>query len=186
MPQERNNKYWEERQELDLGRIEELQKSGISKNKTFLVLFYSGCFSTEKKNALTNREIAFIMKNKKEFNSMTKHKNIKITENDVQVVELMKNFLSYQGFKNAQIILFGSRARGDMVEDSDYDFMILIENDLMSQEKRTLQANLARYLIKKKKMLPMDVIIKSKKRFEEERQYNGNLAYAVNLEGVAL
>ena len=41
--------------------------------------------------------------------------------------------------ENASLILFGSRARGDFREDSDWDLLILTSKDLGYQVKRKLR-----------------------------------------------
>jgi len=37
-----------------------------------------------------------------------------------------------------KIILFGSRARGDYKEDSDWDFLIIVNEELNRKEKRAI------------------------------------------------
>lgn len=44
-----------------------------------------------------------------------------------QVLQLVKNAV-HEVDENAQIILFGSRARGDFHKESDWDFLILTVN----------------------------------------------------------
>lgn len=41
--------------------------------------------------------------------------------------------------ENASLILFGSRARGDYKEDSDWDFLILTSKDLGRQLERKIR-----------------------------------------------
>jgi predicted nucleotidyltransferase len=53
----------------------------------------------------------------------------KFTEKDKRIFEKMKQaVLSID--ESAEIILFGSRARGDFKEDSDYDFLILTDKEV--------------------------------------------------------
>ncbi|NUO02144.1 MAG: nucleotidyltransferase domain-containing protein [Saprospiraceae bacterium] len=44
--------------------------------------------------------------------------------------------------KQAEVILFGSRARGDFRQDSDWDFLILLEKPLNPQLKDLIRENL--------------------------------------------
>jgi uncharacterized protein len=44
--------------------------------------------------------------------------------------------------ENAQVILFGSRARGDYRKDSDWDFLILIEKPVDEPFKRKIRDNI--------------------------------------------
>ncbi|MBR1466078.1 MAG: nucleotidyltransferase domain-containing protein [Bacteroidaceae bacterium] len=39
--------------------------------------------------------------------------------------------------KNAKVILFGSRARGDFSSNSDWDILLLLDNDKLSQQELT-------------------------------------------------
>ena len=41
--------------------------------------------------------------------------------------------------KKAQVILFGSRARGDHSEQSDWDFLILLEQEATEKKKREIR-----------------------------------------------
>lgn len=45
---------------------------------------------------------------------------------DEQVLKLMRNVLSERLPKDGEAILYGSRARGDAREDSDWDILILL------------------------------------------------------------
>ena len=44
-------------------------------------------------------------------------------ERDKEIIEFLKKLK--EKFKLSKIILFGSRAKGDYLEDSDYDFIIV-------------------------------------------------------------
>lgn len=61
-----------------------------------------------------------------------------------QVLQLVKKAV-HEVDDKAEIILFGSRARGDFHEESDWDFLILIENG----EKFNVKSNLIDKLFNK-------------------------------------
>jgi len=44
----------------------------------------------------------------------------------------------------ADVILFGSRARGDAREDSDWDFLVLLKNPLSSKEEDLIRNTIYR------------------------------------------
>jgi uncharacterized protein len=52
---------------------------------------------------------------------------------DMNEIEIAKKTiieeLEKYGFRAVKIILFGSRARGDFKEDSDWDFYVMIDKD---------------------------------------------------------
>ncbi|MEJ5253086.1 MAG: nucleotidyltransferase domain-containing protein [Armatimonadota bacterium] len=58
-----------------------------------------------------------------------------------KVIELAKHIiheeLERRGFSVRQIILFGSRARGDFRPDSDWDFFVIVDRDISDAEYRT-------------------------------------------------
>ncbi len=87
------------------------------------------------------------------------------------------------GWQVCRIILFGSRARGDYEEGSDYDFLVIINKDLSRVEKIDLawhiQKRLAYYIAS-------DIIIKHTDRLEKEKNDKGLLSYYALGEGVLL
>ena len=101
-------------------------------------------------------------------------------------VNLIKNYLIERNIVIDKFYLFGSRARNDFSTDSDYDFMIVIKNDLKPSEKRAVIADIYRYLIKEGALIVMDLIIKPAKIFHSESREKGYLAHTVLTEGKEL
>ena len=95
--------------------------------------------------------------------------------------EQIKNAVATAGFGLAEIILFGSRARGTAEKDSDWDFMVIIENKLELREIMSLTDKIKRALIKSG--MPNDVIIKYKGDFEYNKRTCGNVSYYAVQEG---
>lgn len=50
-----------------------------------------------------------------------------VKEKDRRVVERCKNLMLERGVPLHSVVLFGSRARGDEDEDSDYDVLVVVE-----------------------------------------------------------
>ena len=63
--------------------------------------------------------------------------------------------------KNAEIVLFGSRARGDQRPDSDWDFLILTSFPESEQNERTIQEKL--FYVELESAQAISAIIHSKK-----------------------
>lgn len=83
-----------------------------------------------------------------------------------------------------KIILFGSRARGDSNPESDWDFLIITNNEIDLKLKREI-----RFQIRKKLShlsAGVDLIIKSVKETEECKNDTGIVAYYAVKEGIAL
>ena len=78
------------------------------------------------------------------------------------------------------VYLFGSRARGDFREDSDYDLLVIVP-DATPRDRRTL--NYA-YAAKSGTGVPADVIPCTRAAFERFRDHVGTLSYEASHFGV--
>ena len=83
-----------------------------------------------------------------------------------------------------QIILFGSRARGDARSDSDWDFLVVTGKRLTWAEKLELWLTLARRLAIK--TMTADILIKFEPDFERDRHDVGKTTYYAAKEGAYL
>lgn len=84
----------------------------------------------------------------------------------------------------ATVFLFGSRARGDFDEKSDYDLLIVTKNKVSMRKKieisEMLREEFSSYLI------PTDIIIKSRKEVEYYKDKIGSVVREALKEGVAI
>ncbi len=109
--------------------------------------------------------------------------NKKISENiiAVQLIHKLKSLVSVYD-KNAEIILFGSRARGDWHEESDWDFLILIDLESIEKFKDSLRNEILNEI-----ELPFNesvfVIVKNKIDWEENFSVTP-LFYNISEEGI--
>jgi predicted nucleotidyltransferase len=83
-----------------------------------------------------------------------------------------------------ELILFGSRARGDYNEFSDYDLLIIIKEDLSYPEKIILSEDIRNQMAKL--LIPTDIIIKSKKEVENLKNRIGSIVSYSLEEGIIL
>jgi predicted nucleotidyltransferase len=95
---------------------------------------------------------------------------------------LLKGML--QGVNYKEIILFGSRVRGDSSEKSDHDIMIVMKNNLTIREKMELSSLLRKKLAKEG--IDADLIIKSKEELNYYRTKIGSVVREVLKEGIRL
>jgi len=101
-------------------------------------------------------------------------------DNKIQeVIKQTFNDLDYE-----RIILFGSRARDDFSEGSDYDILIIVQKSLAIEEKMRLLARLRKELAKKG--IDADIIIKSNDEVEYYKDKIGSVVRTALKEGVAL
>jgi len=89
-----------------------------------------------------------------------------------------------KGHDYEKIILFGSRARGDSSKNSDYDFMIIMKNNLIPRKKIKLSSLLRKKLAKKG--IDADLVIKSKDEIHDYKTKIGSVVREALKEGIAL
>jgi predicted nucleotidyltransferase len=84
----------------------------------------------------------------------------------------------------AKIILFGSRAKGDFRERSDYDILVIVRVFLTIKEKMRLTGLLRKELAKIG--IDADIIIKSQDELDYYKEKIGSVVKSALKEGVAL
>lgn len=77
------------------------------------------------------------------------------------------------------IYLFGSRARGDADEESDYDLLIVVPDDFPAAEATPSKA----FELIAGRRIPMDATIVRASRFADRARRIGTLSYQVAREG---
>lgn len=87
-------------------------------------------------------------------------------------------------YNYSSIILFGSRARNDYKDNSDYDLLLVVQDVLSVQEMRKMQVSIRKELALQG--IDADVIVKTKHIVEEYRTRKGNIIYNALKEGVVL
>ncbi len=85
---------------------------------------------------------------------------------------------------DCRILLFGSRARRDNSNDSDYDFLIITKETIDVRKKRTLKSILRKELARFK--IPADILIQSEEEINLKKEITGHILKQVLREGVAI
>ena len=101
-----------------------------------------------------------------------------------KIKKIINQVFEEKGIKVKGIILFGSRARGDFKENSDWDLLIIVEKELLRDEIVEIS-----HLIRRKladEFIPSDVIIKSKEEVEERQKVIGSVIKSAMEEGISL
>ena len=83
-----------------------------------------------------------------------------------------------------KIILFGSRARKNFFEESDYDFLVITKETYEEKQKRILKSMIRKELAKFK--IPSDILIQSETEIELKKEITGHIIKQVLKEGVVL
>ncbi|MHB1680324.1 MAG: nucleotidyltransferase domain-containing protein [bacterium] len=78
------------------------------------------------------------------------------------------------GYKVEDIYLFGSRARGDYKDDSDWDFFVIVDKDISAEDESRILLNCRRLMAKLN--ISNDIIISSKIELNENNNV-GNITY---------
>ena len=100
------------------------------------------------------------------------------------IKETIEKVLRQYDVKPLKIILFGSRARGNYKEDSDWDCFVIVDGELDRGRKREIIARIRMELAHLK--IPNDIIIQSSALFEKRKNDVGYLSYYVLKEGVEI
>jgi len=101
-----------------------------------------------------------------------------------KAVKLLKGILADFGVSNCQIMLFGSRARGEYTSASDYDFLVIIENPMSLSEKRRITSFIRMRMAESN--ISVDVFLKDIRDYESYKDIVGSLSYEVGKEGIAV
>lgn len=85
---------------------------------------------------------------------------------------------------DAEVYVFGSRARGDSSSVSDYDLLIVSKKSFTPREKITLRSTIRKELILHDVL--SDVLLQSRKEIREKRNLPGHIIRTAMAEAIAL
>ncbi len=100
-----------------------------------------------------------------------------------KIKEIILNAAENHGVKIDKIIIFGSRARGDYKEESDWDVAVIAEK-IDEEKKKDLWYEIYSRLADAK--IYADVLIFDKRTHEENKKYRGFVNYWIEQEGVVI
>jgi predicted nucleotidyltransferase len=81
-----------------------------------------------------------------------------------------------------EVWLFGSRARGDHHNDSDYDLLILVDDWWPDEKVNLVEA----FRLVEDRTVPVDAVMLRRGRFEERKKLIGTLSHEIACEGKLL
>jgi len=86
-----------------------------------------------------------------------------------------------EGVEVKKVILFGSRARGDHREDSDWDLLVVVGGSPNKEVIRRLQYRIYKSLSRSR--IYCDVVVVSEEYYDRCKDVVGTIAYYAHLEG---
>jgi predicted nucleotidyltransferase len=98
-----------------------------------------------------------------------------------KAINIIKEELNKNGIEVKKIILFGSRARNDYKDDSDRDFLIVIDKEINREEKWRIILKIKRKLSALN--ISNDIIINSEQQIQERKDNVGYITYYALKEG---
>ncbi|MEM5830460.1 MAG: nucleotidyltransferase domain-containing protein [Candidatus Aenigmatarchaeota archaeon] len=105
-------------------------------------------------------------------------------ENLKKIKEIILQTAKEMNIEIDRIILFGSRARGDYREDSDYDLLIVTKEKLDKEKEKSFKIKIIR--IAAKYLIDIQPILVSSERFEKYKNVYGDIVGMAVLEGIEL
>ena len=106
-----------------------------------------------------------------------------MVNNNKETYGIIKNSTN-ELFPDSRILLFGSRARLDHSENSDYDFLIITKDTIDIQQKRLCKSQLRKELAKHK--IPADILIQSESEIQVKKRIIGHIVREIIKEGVSI
>ena len=106
-----------------------------------------------------------------------------MVNNDSNTLSIIKQTAS-KIIPGCKVLLFGSRARNDNDNESDYDFLVISDKTLDTQIKRSLKSILRKELARYK--IPADVFVFSQEEINNKKEITGHIIKQILIEGVAI
>ena len=107
----------------------------------------------------------------------------KILDKNIEIAKkIITEEVEKAGYNVVNIILFGSRARGDYNKGSDWDFFVLVDKNIFKEDMKIILRNIRRRMAINN--ISNDIIVKSKDIYNNQKNDTGFLSYYVNKDGV--
>jgi len=104
-------------------------------------------------------------------------------ETNREILELIKATVC-KYLPDAEVLLFGSRARREATSDSDFDVLVVTSLDLSPKQKLPLKTNIRKDLLTVG--IRSDILIQSKKEVKKKRKLPGHIIRNILNEAILL
>ena len=102
---------------------------------------------------------------------------------DNQIIDIIK-VIAHQYLPDAQVLLFGSRARNESRNDSDYDILLIITDNLSPKEKIPIITKIRKSLLQSE--IRSDILIQSQNEVEKNKNLPGHIIRSILKEAIIL
>ncbi|MCX7908990.1 MAG: nucleotidyltransferase domain-containing protein [Ignavibacteria bacterium] len=100
------------------------------------------------------------------------------------IKETIQKLFEQKNIRISKIFLFGSRARGNFSFESDWDILVVTEEDLTRKMLLEIAHQIRKELAEK--LIPVDVLLKSKQEVEQRKDVVGSVIRTAIKEGIVL
>ena len=100
-----------------------------------------------------------------------------------QIIETIKS-TSHEYLPDAEVLLFGSRARKEENSDSDYDIFLVTKTNLTPKEKLTLRTKIRKALLSFG--IRSDILIQSESEVAKKKKLPGHVVSRILREAILL
>jgi predicted nucleotidyltransferase len=101
----------------------------------------------------------------------------------MNINETIKN-AAIQELPNSRVILFGSRERGDFKENSNYDILVIVKEELSPVNKMPYRTNIRKKLLSQN--IFSEVLIQSESEILQKQTLTGHIVKNIMEEGMEI
>lgn len=101
-----------------------------------------------------------------------------------QAKAIIQEEVERAGLSLRQVLLFGSRAKGEAQPDSDWDFLVIVDRKPERSLRLHLETRIGVRLVLAR--MPADVLILSEEEFASQKEDKGYIAYYAARESIVL
>ena len=101
----------------------------------------------------------------------------------VEIIEVIKK-TAHEYLPDAEVLLFGSRARNEASEESDYDILLITNTELSPKEKLPIKTKIRKSLLSTG--IFSDILIQSKLEINIKKNLPGHIVRNILREAILL
>ena len=101
-----------------------------------------------------------------------------------RIIKRIKEILKELNIEYSRIIVFGSKAREDYDEGSDWDFLLVLKKPMGAKTKNNLWLKIYKRFHESFPLTSVDIILKDIESFEREKEVANTISNEVYQEGI--